>query len=364
MFALLVSLWLVIGFLTSAPSSSSLSTCTPEQLADVQPLDDYVLSDVSGFVRIEDGRFSLNAAPYPVYGVNYYPSRYPWRRFIAETDLESLRTELELLRDTGFNTLRIFLWNDALFNCPGNGGVQNVQNFEQLDRLIHEMAHYDFRLIVTLNDLPDLTNFPLYNDYTYVREQTAFIINRYRDEPAILAWDLRNEGDIDYGSRELGFGRFQHNQILQWLESTSTLVRSLDGNHLITAGWMDDAHATAPYVDFISFHHWWSATDLLQRIDTIRLYSDLPILLEEFGYSTFDRSPERQAQQIQAVLEAVESTDLVGWMIWTAFDFPLDRTCLPAPCMSIDSWEHRFGIWNTDYTPKPAVAVIQAFLNE
>jgi hypothetical protein len=47
-------------------------------------------------------------------------------------------------------------------------------------------------------------------------------------------------------------------------------------------------------------------------------------------------------------------------MIWTAFDFPIDRSCYPSPCQSPNNGEHYFGIWTVDYMPKPAYFAIMA----
>ena len=185
--------------------------------------------------------------------------------------------------------------------------------------------------------------------------QTAYIVARYRDEPAIMAWDLRNEGDIDY--RE----RFDKAQVIAWLEKTSQQVRALDPNHLITAGWLLDANATAPYVDFLSFHHWRSAGELQDRITALQAVTDKPLVLEEVGYSTLNRSPEEQAALLDQALAVAERNRLAGWLVWTAFDFPRDATCVPPFCPSPDNQEHYFGLWRVDYTPKPAVEVIRRY---
>ncbi|MCA9904538.1 MAG: hypothetical protein KC547_11825, partial [Anaerolineae bacterium] len=112
----------VIGVLaggqTTAPEP--LATCTDaEQAAALAALSAYAPTADSGFVMLEAGRFSVDGQLYTVRGFNYYPSRYPWRRFLTEMDADSVRAELDLLRSTGANTLRIFLWYGALFQCPG-----------------------------------------------------------------------------------------------------------------------------------------------------------------------------------------------------------------------------------------------------
>lgn len=354
----LVSVFLSVGCVVYAQELPPLVTCSPEQIQEAHALTgDYTPSPVADFVTLENGQFSIAGVPYAVRGVNYYPAQYPWRRFLTETDIESVERELMLLRETGFNTLRIFLWHEALFQCPGSDAVPNVGVIQRLDGIIQTAAAQDFRLIVTLNDLPDLENYFLYDNPIHTQQQVDYIVSRYRDEAAILAWDLRNEGDIDYGSAQGRPAIATSEMVIGWLADVSQQVRSLDDNHLITAGWYRRAEDTAPHVDFVSFHHWTGVEDLEGVIEPIRAVTDKPILLQEVGYSTQRMQPEDQASTLQTVINWSEDNELLGWMIWTAFDFPIDRTCFPSPCESPDNAEHYFGIWTSDYTPKPALNI-------
>jgi endo-1,4-beta-mannosidase len=209
-----------------------------------------------------------------------------------------------------------------------------------------------------LNDLTDLTDYPLYDNPPHVLAQTTFIVQRYRDEAAILAWDLRNEGDIDYGTHESIPGHFSREVVLNWLAQTSALVHALDRQHLITAGWLYDNESTAPFVDFISFHYWVGAAGAQERIIALQAATDKPVLLQEFGYSTQHMDPDSQARTIREVIDVVHEASAAGWLIWTAFDFPTDATCIPPNCPSPDNAEHHFGLWTADYQPKPAVDVL------
>ena len=352
-----IQLLLVWWMLSSGVSLSAQDCEMPVELGA------YMTEDSRPFIRLEGEQFVEGDEPYTVNGINYYPAQYPWRRFLTETDMEAVRVEFAMMHDIGINTLRIFLWNQALFQCTGTSDLPVASAFERLDAKMRLATEYDFRLIVTLNDMPDLTDQPLYENPGHIIEQTRFIVNRYQDEPAILAWDLRNEGDIDYGSRGILETKFPRVQVLDWLAQTSELIRSLENNHLITAGWLNEAHSTAPYVDFISFHHWSSADELKRRVRALQLASHKPILLQEVGYSTLHAniSPQGQAELIETVIEVSQEQNLLGWMIWTAFDFPITATCYPSPCQSPNNAEHYFGIWTVDYMPKPAVEVIRQY---
>lgn len=334
------------------------TTCPETQaVAAHRAIPDYVPQRTGSFVWLADGRFQTENGPFLVRGVNYYPSRAPWRRFLTDADLEMVAAELDLVAGAGFNTIRIFLWHEALFDCPGNGAVPKAEGFARLDGVLRLAAERDLRVLVTLNDLPDLVIRPLYQYPEAAAAQTAYIVTRYRDEATILAWDVRNEGDIDYIR---GYARSR--DVLNWLREITALVRQTDPSHLITAGWNENSYLTDSAVDFLSFHHWRTADNLSQRIADLRQRSQKPILLEEIGYparAIYPDSVAAQAEKFRAALSVAESQGLLGWLAWTAFDFTPDSTCIPPACPSADNSEHHFGLWTTEYAPKPVIAVIR-----
>lgn len=340
----------------NAPVPLQAETCTAEEIAAAQ-LPEYVPQGKGDFVRLESGRFVADGAPFVVRGVNYYPARAPWRRFLTESDLKIVARELDLLAAAGVNTIRIFAWHAALFQCIGNGIVPRPEGFARLDGTIRLAAERNMRVLLTLNDLPDLLVRPLYTDSEIADAQSLFIVTRYRAEPAILAFDLRNEGDIDYVR---GYARAS--DVIAWLNQLAPRIRAAAPNHLITAGWNEGSLATERAVDFLSFHHWRSAENLRARIHALRAVSRKPIMLQELGYSARATNPSalaEQARKLEAALQVAEDADLLGWLLWTAFDFPTDATCVPPACPSADSAEHHFGLWTANYVPKPAVQVLE-----
>ena len=74
-----------------------------------------------------------------------------------------------------------------------------------------------------------------------------------------------------------------------------------------------------------------------------------------------ERNPEGTAEALFEFLPFADDEGLAGWLVWTAFDFSTDVTCLPPACPSTDNGEHHFGLWHADYTPKPAVEMLRAF---
>ena len=208
--------------------------------------------------------------------------------------------------------------------------------------------------MVTLNDLPDLRFRPLYTDWNRYDAQTIYIVRRYRAEPTILAWDLRNEADLDYTRKTGDTSAVVQGNVIRWLAHVSAVVKEHDPLHPVTAGWLNDPSETAPYVDFLSFHHWTNAAALQGRIEEYRETNDKPLLLEEVGFSSRSEgtSDERQAELLAGIRDTAEAEGLAGWLVWAAFDFE------PEPGQPANA-EHFFGLWRTDLSPKPAVEAIK-----
>ena len=77
-----------------------------------------------------------------------------------------------------------------------------------------------------------------YPDWKSYRDWVAEIVDRYKGDPTILAWQLINEAEVNpggaFGGCEPGDRPFT---ILRaWAEDVSNLVRSIDANHLISLG--------------------------------------------------------------------------------------------------------------------------------
>jgi hypothetical protein len=303
------------------------------------------------FITVADRAFMLNGEPFYLRGLNYYPRHAPWEAFLTSADMTEVAQELDLIAEAGFNTLRIALWYDPLFTCAPEKAVPKAAGFAKLDAVIGLARERGLRLIVTLNDLPDLYFRPLYTDYARYDAQTAFIVSRYRAEAAILAWDLRNEPDLDYNAD----GRpvtATSQAVRQWLTHIAAIVRQNDPHHLITVGWWGDAAVADEIVDFLSFHHWMNPAKLTQRIRALRTVSSKPIVLEEVGYPARDRAGEtNQARALQQVISKAEENGIAGWLIWAAFDFAPSTEHPSNP-------EYFFGLWRMDLTPKPALDIL------
>lgn len=216
---------------------------------------------VSEFVQRLGQQLLVGGAPYRIVGGNTY--------YLAYVKESTLDAALDLTQSFGMNAIRIWAFLDAAqppspdqvcFQYLDSKKNQVVVNdgpngLERLDRAIAKAGARDLRLILTLtNHWKDFGGMPQYVEwfglapdhknlfYTDARCKQAYkhwveqIVNRrntitgrlYRDEPAILAWELANEPRCEIaGGDEI---------LLAWVDEMSNFVKQLDANHLVAVG--------------------------------------------------------------------------------------------------------------------------------
>lgn len=338
-----------------------------QRLGDVQPLagSQWNLSQstqqttsnaMSGpidpeIARIEEGAISLNGKPFAIAGINYYPQAAPWTKFWPNYDPAQTSLDLEQVRALGLNTVRIFL-SYADF---GGSDVQPERRAQLRDFLDRAEAA-DLKVIVTLFD-----HHTDHHPATWAGDarHLALLIPDFADHPTILAWDIKNEPDRDYGYNTQPL-------VDAWLRFIAQQVRYHDANHLITIGWSTPEAATAriDVVDFVAFHYFDDPADYLSRVRALQnAVNPTPLLLEEFTFSTWN-SPfypghieAEQANYYTAMLNAHQQLDTLGYLVWTLYDFdevPLAEFRYP--------WQRgqqaNMGLIRRDGTRKAAAALV------
>ncbi len=365
---------------TLARSNTSLPTSTPFQpYASPTPVDcsaDEVTAYLNAvpaytptdrpFVRLENNRLFKDTDPFTIRGFNYYPIEYPFWRFL-QVDRTTLAWDMELMARSGVNTVRIFVWSEPLFTCPNQNAIPLAPQFERLDRVIQAAANQNLYLIITLHEQTDITRPPLYQNPSPTIAQTEYLVERYKNEPTILAWDLRDGGDADYqGGTIAGIERtskFDRRTVVDWLIRTAAAIRNIDNQHIITAGWNEDSVSTLVAVDMISFQFWGNPEDLPEFINSLDQQVDRPLLLISVGYDSKTYNPSQQSSMLREALNSAEQSiaweQILGWLVWTTFDFTPGSACDLIAC--VDNGEdprHYFGLWDINRNPKPAVNVI------
>ncbi|MDM8519844.1 cellulase family glycosylhydrolase [Anaerolineales bacterium HSG6] len=325
---------------------------TPPQ-KESSPLSDMAARQL---VTQQGVELRLDGQPYQIVGANYYPSQMPWLLFWEHYRTEQILFDLRLMRGLGLNTVRIFVPFEQF------GGAELVSlHVAHLRDFLQKADELDIKVIVTL--------FDLYTDYQIAswatnRRHVVDLVSALADEPAILAWDIKNEPDRDYASNSPEL-------VQAWLRYISQQIRTHDPYHLITIGWSTPQAASAlvETVDFVSYHYYDRAEDYSAVLSELqRAASDKPLLLQEFGLPTWNsiwpngHTEAEQAAYYADLLTTHAEFETAGYMVWTLYDFetvPWSLFKLP--------WERGpqtfMGVIRTDGKFKPAAYLLSPHAN-
>ena len=331
-----------------------LGNATPAIVGPWQPekaTTDTTPAPVAGLATINTGTLWVDGQPFVVAGINYYPQATPWTAFWPNYDPQQTTSDFALVRALGLNTVRIFLpYTDF------GGAAVTAQRRAQLTDLLSRAEVAGLKVIVTLFD-----HHTDHHPATWAADarHLATLIPEFADHPAILAWDIKNEPDRDYA--------FNSQPLVDaWLRFVINHVRRHDPHHLITIGWSTPEAATALHdlVDLVAYHYFDDANAYLPRVAALQQATgNKPLLLEEFTFSTWNspffpgQTELEQQNYYAAILNAHQSLDTLGYLVWTLYDFaevPLAEFRMP--------WQRaaqaHMGIFRRDGTAKPAAALV------
>ncbi|KAJ7110631.1 glycoside hydrolase superfamily [Mycena epipterygia] len=344
---------------TTAPPTTTVSSPTSTASVPAQ----------TGFVKTSGTRFTLNGAPYTLFGTNAY-----WLPLMgySTTDMNTAFTDIV---NSGATTVSTRGFNEVLSSNPTangptplhewNGATATVNTgatgLGMLDEVIAAAKAHGIHLIISLtNNWSDYGGMDVYTAqilgsgqfhdvfYTNPTVIAAFktyvqaVVTRYVNEPTILGWELVNEPRCA-GSTTTQSPTCTVSTISTWAATMSAFIKSIDPNHLVGLG--DEGFFNEPgnsdfvyqgtlgidfaanmkitTLDFGTFHMYpesWGESNVLpwgeQWITdhaTVMTSSNKPVIVEEFGITDATRNAT-YAAWYQTVL----STGLTGDMIWQA----------------------------------------------
>jgi mannan endo-1,4-beta-mannosidase len=307
------------------------------------------------FVKTDGIRFTLKNKPYSFVGTNIWYGAY-----LGSTESYGNRPrlvkELDNLASLGINNLRVLgsselspLKNSLSPAFTVKPGLYNESLLVGLDFLLAEMGRRHMKAVVYLNNFwewsggmvtylywtnggsfinlndpahpwPEFAEFSaqfyssdlakaLYWGYvrTLVNRTNTITGKPYKDDPAIMAWQLSNEPRAGEATALANGPAY-----LGWIADSAALIRSQDPNHLVSLGQeglmgmagheklLIDAHE---HVDYVTAHIWpqnWGwldPKDIPGTFDTtaakVKTYIDAhaaiargidkPLVFEEFG---------------------------------------------------------------------------------
>jgi len=248
-------------------------------------------------------------------GINYYPQKTPWDMFGAQFNDAVIDRDFKIIKTAGLNTIRVFIPYEDF----GKANV-NARKLKKLAQVLDIAQTNKLKVMVTL--------FDFYGDYSVLnwtlnQKHLIEIVTRFKDHPALLAWDLKNEPDLDFDSR----GKIS---VTSWLKRMCIVAKSIDKKHPITIGWSNAQSAITLHneVDFISFHYYKNLSEFTTTLEELQAETVLKqVVLTEFGLSSYkgfwnlySGSETKQADYYKNMQLQLKEKN-ISFMSWTLYDF-------------------------------------------
>ena len=296
---------------------------------------------------------SLKRLPQWIKGVNYYPQEHPWNTFDTLFKAERIQADFEKIKQLNLNTLRIFVGYEDF----GKAEV-NPEKLNRLKQLMDLAQDAELQVIVTL--------FDFYGDYSVLDTPNTFkharsIISALKAHPALLAWDLKNEPDLDFDNR----GK---DQVTFWLQNHIAHLKQLDPETPVTIGWSKAKAATIleEKLDVVSFHYYEELEDFEETYRDLKANTSKPIMLQEFGLSTysglwkpFGNDENDQTTYYERILPILKSNNL-HFAFWTLYDFEEVPTAVVGRLPWRRAPQKKFGILDSQGESKEAATLFKA----
>lgn len=221
----------------------------------------------------------------------------------------------------------------------------NEEAFQCLDRVIALSHEYNVRLIIpfiasqsfggirgvdefsTLSGKPKgsfWTDEEVKADYRHFLD---FILNRkntvngllYKNDPAILCWQLGNEFGSYPGDRGLSYDEWSP-KILAWSLEMAAYIKKVDPNHLImeAGGANRKALLADPNIDIISDHlyeYWnrmggkpWQLSPIA-KASREECKGKKPLMVDEFGLGS--------TENLRELMKTIREENIVGGLMWS-----------------------------------------------
>jgi hypothetical protein len=233
------------------------------------------------------------------------------------------QNDVNFIASAGFNTIRVPL-HYALFMREGETPVFEGPGYALIDRLIAWCRHAGLHVILDLHAAPggqtgvnhdDGTGFPLVFYVPRYRAETValwrHLAERYRNETAVLGYDLLNEPISPYNDEDL-----LNPQLEPLYRDIVAAVRDVDTTHpvfLAAAQWSTNfAVFGPPFAGNVAYtyHKFWASTNR----DSVQDYVDfsrrwnVPVFLGEAGELT---------DKWNTAFRTLNERFGIGWSFWT-----------------------------------------------
>lgn len=265
--------------------------------ARVFPSESPATSGASFIHVAPDGTgFALGDKPWRPFGCNYFDPHVGWApKLWQQFDEAKVEEHFRVMESLGVNVVRVFLTGASFFSDPPN---LDPQGLKQFDTMLAIARRHGIRVHPTGPDhwegRPAWAVADIFADPKALEAQVAFwkgFAARYKDEPALFAYDLLNEPHIRWSSPAMETAWHT------WLSARYGTVEAL------RAAWRDEGEQIASF-DAVSVPRDEPASRSAVLLD-----------YQRFRESLADRWVKCQAEAIRAVDPHHPVT--VGLIQWT-----------------------------------------------
>ena len=249
-------------------------------------------------------------------GINYYPSENPWFDFWKKYNQKTVKEDLQLIQELGFNHTRIFLPYELF-----GKGTLNKNMTDRLDQYLAACQENQISVCLSLFDFPESYHIAY---YPATGKHLTQLLERYHDHPAIAIWDIKNEADLDFDS-------FGQEVVMDWLSFICQEAKRISPQIKLTVGWSDIKYADllAKELDILSFHLYADIEKAGTNLRKLKIaYPNKEIYLSEFGMTSyrskilpFGSTDKEQAVYTRDVLQLIEKEGIEHYAFWTLHDF-------------------------------------------
>ena len=284
-------------------------------------------------------------------GINYYPKNSAWDTFGDLFNKDTIAKDFDIIKKAKLNSIRIFIQYEDF----GKADIK-PEKLEKLKTLLDLAEAKNLKVVVTL--------FDFYSDYTLeswtlTSRHAEKIVSIFKNHKAIIAWDIKNEPNLDFENRD-------KKNVLNWLQQMITVVKENDANHLVTIGWSNSYEATnlEDKVDFVSYHFYNAIDDFETEYATLDKATKKPIVIQEFGVPSYrgiwnwtGKNADGQAEYHKKMQELFKKNNL-AFMSWTLYDFPAVPNQVAGKWPWQKNRQKKFGFIDEKGKEKPAFLYI------
>jgi len=300
--------------------------------------------------KVIDKIIFKNNLPFTIKGINYYPQKTPWNMFGKNFDEKIIAKDFELIKNAKLNTIRIFV----PFESFGASEIDE-NKLNQLEKMMVLAQEQDLAVMITL--------FDFYGNYspdhwTITHKHAETIVKKLNTYQNILAWDIKNEPDLDFENR----GK---QNVIPWIESMAEVIK-FNTNQMITIGCYngEEAIKLEKYVDFISFHFYDDINKINTVYDSVNNNTKKPVVIQEFGLSStrsfwnwFGNSINDQKNHHKVCQKFFKEKN-INFVSWTLYDFNAIPDAVAGKKFWVKHKQKNFGFIDVNGKEKPSFEFI------